>query len=265
MKSFVERVLKQPAIAGVARTAMDWVDLQFTYVVDGLARYAPRARGKLLDVGCGDKPYEYLFTPHVDEYIGVEYSSTYELTAAGARNKADVLYDGEKLPFEDASFDTVINVQVLEHTPHPQRLLSEIGRVLKPGGVLILSAPFSFRLHEEPHDYFRYSPHGMRELMGNAGISIEEIHPQGGLWSLVAHKLNSYMALNMARVGQMAQVTGKCGHEKTADAPTRAWLLPFIAPAMVVNATGARILDRFLPDPTETMGFTVLARRNSTG
>ncbi len=262
MRSWVERALRQPAITKLTRTAVDWVDLQLTYVVDGLARYAPRARGALLDVGCGDKPYEYLFTPHVDSYVGVEYSSTYEMTAAGARQKADVLYDGVRLPFDDASFDTVINVQVLEHTPHPQRLLSEIGRVMKPGAVLILSAPFSFRLHEEPHDYFRYSPHGMRELMANAGITIDEIHPQGGLWSLLAHKLNSFMALNMARVGQIAQITGKCGHEKAADAPTRVWLLPMIAPAMVINATGARILDRLLPDPTETMGFTVLAHRN---
>lgn len=264
MSSLVSRALEQKSVQKVTRYAMDWVDLQLRYVIDGLRQYAPQAHGRLLDVGCGDKPYEHLFTAQVDEYIGIEYASTYELTAAGTRKKADVLYDGTRLPFDDASFDTVINVQVLEHTPQPQHLLNEIGRVLRPGGILILSAPFSFRLHEEPHDYFRYSPHGMRELCKNAGISIEDVSAQGGLWSLLAHKMNSYLALHVARIDQVAQMTGKCGHEGKAKRPTRTWTLPLVGPAILVNSAGARVLDYMLPDATETMGYTFLGRRNAS-
>ena len=74
----------------------------------------------------------------------------------------------------------------------------------EPGGLLILSAPFSFRLHEEPHDYFRYTPHGLRSMLTGAGLEVEEIRPQGDLWSVVGHKLNSFLAFRVARMGSVA-------------------------------------------------------------
>lgn len=244
-----------------ARTAVDWVDLQLTYVIEGLARCAPHASGRLLDVGCGDKPYEHLFTPYVSEYIGVEYDESYSASSAGSRGKADVVYKGDRMPFEDASFDTVLNVQVLEHTSRPAELLHEIARVLKPGGLLIISVPFSFRLHEEPHDYFRYSPHGLRELCARAGLELGSVEPQGGLWSLLAHKVNSYLAIRVARMTGATQAIGKFGHEPSAANRMRAWTLPFVGPAVLFNSASARVFDRLLPDPTETLGYTAMARR----
>jgi SAM-dependent methyltransferase len=240
--------------------AADWVDLQLAHVVASLARLAPRARGRLLDVGCGDKPYEHLFLPYVTAYVGVEHEATFGATSASARGKADVSYDGRRLPFPDGSFDTVLSVQVLEHTPDPAALLAEMARVLAPDGLLLLSAPFSFRLHEEPHDYFRFSPHGLRELCAAAGLSIDEIEPHGNLWSLLGHKLNSYLALRVMRIGGVAQAMGKLGHEAGAATGPRLWAEPLAAPAMFAVAAGARVLDRALPDPTETLGFTLTAR-----
>lgn len=245
----------------LARVAVDWVDLQLSHVVEGLARCAPHASGRLLDVGCGDKPYEHLFTPHVSEYIGVEYDESYSVTSAGARGKADVVYNGDRMPFEDASFDTVLNVQVLEHTSRPAELLRDMARVLKPGGLLIISVPFSFRLHEEPHDYFRYSPHGLRELCARAGLELVSVEPLGGLWSLLAHKMNSYLAIRVARMIGATQAIGKFAHEPTTESRMRTWTLPFVGPAVLLNAAGARVFDRLLPDPTETLGFTAMARR----
>ncbi|HEY3235718.1 MAG TPA: class I SAM-dependent methyltransferase [Polyangiaceae bacterium] len=168
----------------------------------------------------------------------------------------------ERLPFPDASFDTVLCVQVLEHTPRPADLVMELARVLKNDGVLILSAPFSFRLHEEPHDYFRFSPHGLRELCARAGLEIVHIEPMGGLWTLLGHKLNTYLALQVGRAGELAQSLGKLGHEKqAAHDSTRVWTLPLVAPAMVTVALSARLLDRVIPDRTETLGFTLVGRR----
>jgi SAM-dependent methyltransferase len=250
----------QPVARG-ARAASDWVDLQFAHVVDSLARLAPRARGKLLDVGCGDKPYEHLFTPYVREYIGIEHEGTFDATSASARGKADLRYDGRRLPFPDESFDTVLSVQVLEHTPDPAALVVEMARVLRADGLLILTAPFSFRLHEEPHDYFRFSDHGLRELCARAGLVIEDMAPHGNLWSLLGHKLNSFLGLHVARIGGVAQAMGKLGHEAGAASATRLWTLPVVAPAMIAVSAGARVLDRALPDPTETLGFTLAARR----
>jgi SAM-dependent methyltransferase len=259
----LQALLRVSPVALSVRAAADWVDLQLTHVVDSLTRIAPRTSGRLLDVGCGDKPYEAIFTPYVREYIGVEHEPSFGVTSAGSRGKADVLYHGERLPFADASFDTVLSVQVLEHTPDPHQLVAEMARVLRPSGLLVLSAPFSFRLHEQPHDYFRFSPHGLRELCDRAGLVIEEVHPHGNLWSLIGHKVNSYLALHVARISGVAQTIGKLGHEAPSQSGARLWTLPLVAPTMIAVAAGARVLDRALPDPTETLGFTLAARRRA--
>jgi SAM-dependent methyltransferase len=243
------------------RSASDWIDLQWSLLWELLTRIAPQARGRLLDVGCGQRPYESLFLPHVSEYVGIEHEATFARTSAFAsEKKPDLYYDGRRLPFDDKSFDTVLNVQVLEHTPEPGLLVSEMSRVLKADGVLILSAPFDFRLHEEPHDYFRYTPHGLRTLCEKAGLEIVEVHKHGNLWSILAHKLNSYLAFRVARLGGLAQAVGKLSHEDPAEARTRVWTLPLVAPLMLTLSGGARVLDRLLPEPAEGLGFLIIAR-----
>ena len=244
----------------IRRTA-DWVDLQWSALERSLKAVAPMAHGRLLDVGCGDKPYEAWFRPFVRSYVGVEHAGTFSATAAaGMRDRPDVVYSGGTLPFRDGSFDTVLSVQVLEHTPRPAALVAEMSRVLAPNGTLILTAPFQFRLHEQPHDYFRYSPHGLRQLCADVGLEVFETVAQGGLWSVLGHKLNSYLALRVARVGALAQIMGKLGHEAPAGQGVRWWTLPVVGPSVVSIAAGARLLDQWLPDPEESLGYLVLAR-----
>lgn len=245
-----------------ARAAADWIDLSLSFVIDGLEEVAPLARGRLLDVGCGNKPYEAIFTPFVTEYIGIEHEASYAQTHAASRTAGpDMFYDGKRLPFEDGSFDTVLSVQVLEHTPDPQALMNDMARVIRPGGRLLLSAPFSFRLHEEPHDYFRYTPHGLRDMCEKAGLEVERITPQGSLWSLVAHKLNTFLAFRVAAMGEVTQSMGKLGHEAKATAKPRYWTIPLVAPLIVGMSAGARVFDRVLPDETEALSYTLVARR----
>jgi SAM-dependent methyltransferase len=244
------------------RRAADWIDLQWSALEHSLKAVAPRAHGRLLDVGCGDKPYEAWFRPFVSSYVGVEHAGTFSVTAAsGMRGRPDVVYGGGTLPFRDGSFDTVLSVQVLEHTPRPAELMAEMSRVLAPDGVLILTAPFQFRLHEQPHDYFRYSPHGLRRLCADVGLEVFETVAQGSLWSVIGHKLNSYLALRVARVGQLAQGMGKLGHEAPQGQGVRWWTLPVVGPSVVSIAAGARLLDRWAADPEESLGYLVLARR----
>lgn len=248
------------------RRTSDWVDLQWSLTIDSLERVAPQAHGRLLDVGCGHKPYEHIFRPFLSEYIGIERRDTFELThAVNAESQPDLVYDGGRLPFDDASFDTVLNIQVLEHTPEPAELVKEMARVLKADGRLILSAPFQFRLHEEPHDYFRYSPHGLRSLCRAAGLEIVEVHPMGSLWSVIGHKLNSYLAFRIARIGGLAQVMGKLTHEGKTEARVRFWTLPLVGPSMLGISAAARVMDRIASDPEETLGFLVVARRAKPG
>ena len=213
-------------------------------------------------MGCGDKAFERIFRPYVDAYFGIEHEATFSATAAKlGSSRPDYFYDGERLPFEEGSFDTVVSIQVLEHTPQPRHLVAEMARVLKKDGTLILAAPFSFRLHEEPHDYFRYSPHGLRELCSKAGLVIDHVEQVGSLWSLVGHKLNSYLALHVARIGGAAQQLGKLGHESPVQPRARLWTLPVVAPAVLTISAAARVMDRLFFERQEALGFVVVAKR----
>ncbi len=67
----VARALRTPRCA--ERRVADWVDLQYSFLLPQVDRAALHARGRLLDVACGDKPYEAIFRPHVTEYVGIEH------------------------------------------------------------------------------------------------------------------------------------------------------------------------------------------------
>src|SRR5262245_5592226 len=120
------RLLASPAIQKLVRSAADWVDLQWSVTIEQLREAAPAARGRLLDVGCGTKPYASMFAPYVTEYVGLEVERSFSATHAATSGAPDVFYDGRRMPFDDASFDTVLCIQVLEHTPEPFRVVQEI-------------------------------------------------------------------------------------------------------------------------------------------
>jgi len=84
------------------------------------------------------------------------------------------------MPFEPASFDTVICTQVAEHVPEPLRLFAECARVLRPGGHLILTTPQTEETHEQPHDYFRYTRYGLQYLAVAQGLHVSVLQPFGG-------------------------------------------------------------------------------------
>jgi hypothetical protein len=136
-----------------------------------------------------------------------------------------------------------------------------MGRVLKKAGILILNAPFSFRLHEEPHDYFRYTPHGLGEMCRRAGLRVIEALPQGLLFSVLAHKLNSFLAFRVANMDSLMQEMGKLGHEERASGRPRLWTLPVVIPAMLEISAAARVLDWLAPDETEALSYLVLANK----
>lgn len=128
---------------------------------------APEVRGRTLDVGCGRKPYESLFS--ASEYIGLELDTPENRK----HKKADVYYDGNVFPFSEAEFDSVVIHEVFEHVFHPDRFLSEVRRVLKPGGALLMTVPFVWDEHEAPWDYARYSSFGLSAILSKHGFQVE--------------------------------------------------------------------------------------------
>lgn len=135
-------------------------------------------RGRCLDVGCGDQPYRpLLLAPpfKISELIGLD--------RAGPRcqhTPPDLVWQNGTIPLPDASIDSALCTEVLEHCPDPLSLLMEVHRVLKPGGSLLLTVPFLWSLHEVPHDWCRYTPFALQHFLEAGGFRVENLQPLGG-------------------------------------------------------------------------------------
>lgn len=139
----------------------------------------------VLDVGAGDAPYRELFA-HTD-YRTVDWAaSVHDLARA-----SDFVASADALPVEDASVGAVVFTQVLEHVPDPVAVLTEAHRVLVPGGRLLVTVPLVWELHEEPHDYWRYTPHSLRYVTRRAGFAEIEIDARGDCLATLAQLLRN--------------------------------------------------------------------------
>jgi SAM-dependent methyltransferase len=145
-------------------------------------------RGQMLDIGCGEKPYEDLLASRVTGYIGVDHVATQH-----SASRADVWADATELPFGDEQFDTVAAFQVLEHLPEPLRALREAHRVLRREGRIFISTPFMWGVHEAPHDYFRYTPYGLRHLLERAGFVDIKVESVAGYWFTTGLRFSYYL------------------------------------------------------------------------
>ena len=160
--------------------------LERVSIVQALRELLHRVKpGRLLDVGCGMKPYESLLTLPGSRYFGTDWPVSME-GSYGDSTRADFFSNSMVLPFRERTFDTIVSTQVLEHVRQPEIVIREMARVLKPSGILILSAPMTWPLHEEPHDYYRYTLHGLRHLLEEADFEILDEIPRGNNWTTMA-------------------------------------------------------------------------------
>ena len=127
----------------------------------------------VLDIGCGHKPYRDLFPG--TKYVGMDWTTK--------DSSPDFVGDALRLPVKDRSIDVVFATQVIEHVRKPELMIRECRRVLRSEGALILTGPFYWPLHEEPHDYFRFTKYGFSELLSCSGFSEWQIREDGGDWA----------------------------------------------------------------------------------
>lgn len=141
-------------------------------------------QGRLLDVGCGDMPFRDDLIGQLSAYDGLDFFPR----SAAVRYTADAQ---DMHMIADASYDSVLCLEVLEHVPDPFKAMAEIGRVLTPGGTLVLSVPHLSRLHDLPHDFYRYTRHGVEQLLKAGGLEPIEWRVRGGLLSFIGHQLST--------------------------------------------------------------------------
>jgi len=143
-------------------------------LLSAMRKHAHSLRGKLLDFGCGSKPYKSLFS--VESYTGLDFEMTgHDHTT----EEIDVWYDGRVIPFPDEHFDCVLCSEVVEHLFDAHAAIAEIHRVLKPGGKLLLTCPFVWIEHEVPYDYSRYTQYALRHVLEQGGFRVLEEEKRG--------------------------------------------------------------------------------------
>lgn len=173
------------------RKAHNW--LIYKNIDNNLISHQSCIKGTIYDLGCGEMPYRNWFLQRADSYVGVDWSDTqHSLTADIVENL------NERLSIDSGVADLVISLSVLEHLCTPQIMLEEAYRILRDDGHIMLQVPWQWYVHEAPHDYFRYTPYGLRFLLENAGFKDVHIESQGGFFTMLFLKLN-YFSLRLIR------------------------------------------------------------------
>jgi SAM-dependent methyltransferase len=211
------------------------------------------AGSKVLDVGAGSAPYRGLFA-HCD-YKTQDFAQLRDdQLRNGGYAPIDVVSEANAIPVPDASFDVIICTEVLEHVPEPIAVVREFGRIVAPGGCLILTAPLGSGIHQEPyHFYGGYTPFWYRRFLQEAGFDSVAIIANAGTLRHVAQETIRFV-----------RMTRPFGF----DAPWCVQLLwlPFwliLAPILALGVPlAAKLLDQFDREQRYTVGYHVTAIRH---
>ncbi len=211
------------------------------------ARLPPGTR--LLDAGAGECAYKRFFGQC--RYFAMDFGMG---ETGWNYSNLDAFARMDALPVRDASVDAILCTQVLEHLERPWQALPEMHRVLKPGGVLYLTAPMAHPEHQAPYDFFRYTSHGLRSLCQDAGFRDLEIQAFGGLPTRLAYEIPRLLALFPGSGLKGGRVR-----------PAGLVMLPVRSAAFVAVRGLQRLLlwaDRFDRERIDPFGWSVVARKS---
>ena len=129
----------------------------------------------LLDLGCGVMPFRKIYSKYFSKTVAGDYERRLD-------DENIVVLDAQNLPFTDNSFNCILLTEVLEHLPEPDRCISEISRVMRDNGKLILTVPFLHHLHEIPYDHFRYTEFQLEKMLNKNGFKINVFKRRGNFF-----------------------------------------------------------------------------------
>jgi len=160
-------------------------------------KFSKYIKGVVLDVGSGEcSRYEKFF----------DFEKYTKMDIVG--DNMDIIGSAESIPLDDNKVDAVVCTQVFEHLKHPKIAAMEIFRVLKKGGYLIVTAPQTNELHEEPNDFFRYTRYGLAIVFEDAGFEVIDCQKRGGFFSVIAQMKIRYLIDRFALYKR--PIIGKC-------------------------------------------------------
>jgi SAM-dependent methyltransferase len=149
--------------------------------------------GKLIDLGCGDMPFRDLIKKKVDIYDSLDnFPSSPDVTYQSDIQNMSVI--------KDETYDCAICLEVLEHIPDVNRALSEINRIIKRGGIIIISVPHLSRLHDQPNDYYRFTKYGIEHLLRANGFEVIELHHKGGIFTFLGHQISTLILCSVWKI-----------------------------------------------------------------
>jgi len=205
-----------------------------------LKNYSKYFKGHLVDLGCGEAPYKKYLSQFIDRYTGVDWSNTFHNSAADIVSDLNV-----QIKIDNEVADSIISFSVMEHLSEPQIFINESYRILKRNGYMVLQVPWQWRIHEAPHDYFRYSPYALKYMFTKAGFHEIEIESQGGFFTTVLIKTN-YFSRKFIRGPKFIK-----------------WIITvLLIPIWTIFQFIAPILDRLDREPElEASGYTLVAKK----
>jgi SAM-dependent methyltransferase len=161
-------------------------DLRYRTLFAVLRRHC---KGEVLDVGGGSFVQTAIQQEIPFHQWTVAEPKLADLPKVSDARVRTLVADGLALDLPDASFDTVLSIQVLEHVFEPIRMMEELYRVTKPGGHLIVMVPQTANLHHVPHHYQNITRYWLEETARRLGAEMVEYHSMGGAWSTIASRL----------------------------------------------------------------------------
>lgn len=215
-------------------------------------------KGKLLDLGCGNKPYSVVYNEVCDSSIGCDVPFSLHQNA-----NVEVLCFAEDLDkhFESESFDCVICTEVLEHTKNDYKVIENVNKILKKDGYLLISAPFTYVLHEAPHDYRRYTVYGLKNILEMYGLEVKSIFSMGASVSsgfyILYYTLTKIFFYTLKKIGFRDPASGKIINS-VINLPELLFYM------FNINLFRRKLIENKLPSKNEmfsSLGYFIVAKK----
>jgi len=233
-----------------------------SYYIDKLLsqiKVSKKERSVALDAGAGNQNKKPYLVSKGYEYESCDFEHVFDKNAISTLTHVCSV---EQMTMPDCKYDLIISIQVLEHLKDPEKAISEMYRVLSPGGLIFLSTNFLYPEHGSPHDYFRFTKYGLIALFARNRFNLLAIESHGGFLAMCAqffHEAPSYFR-NYIIFGCVNPL--KENKPKINRLPL---LLIVIIPLFLFNlffqalAFVLHFLDRFDKNQRYSLGYSVIA------